>query len=157
MVYDKKSIELLVKKFTHQTLAKLDWTHEAHLITAIWFLTSYDYFEAVCRLKAGIILLNNSHRNYNTSSAGYHETVTIFWTKVISIYIKLARVSEVEELANNFLYTPLSNHHLPFQFYSKGKLMTADLRAIYTEGDLKIVNESAIRMILNTPRTEIWN
>ncbi len=149
MTYDKKYIEHLIEKFIHQTLSKPEWTHEAHLITAIWYIKNYDYFEAVCRLKAGIILLNSSHHNHNTSSTGYHETITIFWTKVISIYVKLARVSDLEELVKNFLHSPLSNHQLPFEFYSKQRLMTADLRAIYAVGDLNTVDELSIKLILN--------
>ena len=64
----------LIEKFNNVTLPKSEWTHHAHLTVALWYLHTYEFDEAVWRLKSGIILLNNFHGTENTNVSGYHET-----------------------------------------------------------------------------------
>jgi hypothetical protein len=146
--YTKEYIELLVTSFNNRTLSKNEWTHESHLIVAVCFLSTYDFFEAVCRLKSGIILLNNSHLTQNTSNGGYHETLTIFWSKVISTYIKLSGETPIEHLVNNFLNSSLADRQLPFKFYEKEKLLSTDYRTIYNMEDKRTIDELTIKSIL---------
>ena len=71
--------EDLVAKFNSSILSKEKWTHEAHLIVAIWYCKSYDLSKALNLLRYHIKSFNLSVGTPNTDSQGYHETLTRFW------------------------------------------------------------------------------
>ena len=139
----------LIEKFNQTTLPKSEWTHKAHLTVALWYLYTYEFDDAVCRLKSGIILLNKFHGTENTQKSGYHETLTIFWMKVISIYIELNPSYNHEVLTNNFLNSALVNKEFPFDFYLKKEILSPAFRAIYHEPTLEKLNSEVIRKILS--------
>jgi hypothetical protein len=130
-------ISFLIEKFDQRTLPKSEWTHEAHLTVALWYIHTYEFDDAVCRLKLGIILLNNFHGTENTKDSGYHETLTIFWAQVISIYLRLNTSKDIEGLTANFLKSALASRSLPFKFYGKRELLSSNFRAIYKEPTLE--------------------
>ncbi len=146
--YSKHQISQLVENFKTRKLPKADWTHHAHLTVAVWHIKNHDFFEAVCQLKSGIILLNDSHQTENTSKSGYHETITIFWASVIQMYASLFRELPLEQLVNGFLNSNLSDKNLLFKFYDRTTLMTASLRTIYEAPILSELNKSTISEIL---------
>ncbi len=114
--YTKDQIDSLVCKFKYRSLAKAGWTHEAHLTIAI----------------------------ENTSKSGYHETLTIFWSKIIFLFIQSNKNLPIEQLVNKFLNSELADKNLPYGFYQKDDLFSALARSIYTEPTLKKLDESAI-------------
>jgi len=142
--YTKDQIDLLVYKFKERSLPKAEWTHEAHLTVAIWHMSNDDFFEAICQLKSGIILLNASHQTENTSKSGYHETLTIFWSKVIFLFIKANANLPIEHLVNKFLNSEFADKTLPYKFYQKDDLFSAMARSINIEPTLKKLDESTI-------------
>jgi len=87
--YSTEEIGILAHKFAEQKITTSRWTHTAHLIVGIYFLSTYEFYDAVCRIKSGIILLNSSFGNENTGQTGYHETLTIFWAKIIKTYLEM--------------------------------------------------------------------
>lgn len=139
----------LIEKFNTSTLPKSEWTHHAHLTVALWYLYTYEFDDAVCRLKSRIILLNHFHGTENTGRSGYHETLTVFWSKVISIYIELNPSAQLEELTDTFLNSSLADKELPFRFYSKREIMTSAYRAVYHEPTIEKLDEGVIRNILS--------
>lgn len=143
--YTHEQIALLVNNFTNKTLSKAEWTHHAHIIVAIWYIHNFDFLEAICRLKSDIILLNNTHKTENTSTTGYHETITIFWSNVIKLFINIHKEWTTEQLVNCFLCSGLADREFPFEFYEKQNLLSADLRAMYHEPDKRRVDDVAIR------------
>lgn len=83
-----EKIKALVTQFQDRTLPKEAWTHEAHLIVALWYVQNYSKAEATCLLRAGIINYNVSVGTVNTPTGGYHETITLFWIGVIYDFLK---------------------------------------------------------------------
>jgi hypothetical protein len=143
-IYTKEQICHLVDKFKTRNLSKTEWTHESHLTVAIWHVVNYDFYDAVCRLKSGIINLNSSHQTENTSNSGYHETLTIFWMRIISLFVTSNQSLSIEQLVNKFLDSELAKKELPYKFYKKDELLSAEPRSIYIEPTLREVNESTV-------------
>lgn len=133
-MYSRIEIEEIVKSFNTQNLEKKDWTHEKHLIVAVFFLKNFEFYDAVCKLKSGIILLNHQHNTQNTAKSGYHETLTVFWATVIQEFIINNFSLDLEELVNTFLISTFSIKDYPFEFYDKEYLMSDKLRAVFYEG-----------------------
>jgi hypothetical protein len=125
----------IIERFNQTSLPKAEWTHDAHLLVGIWYLKKFSFEDAVCRLREKIILLNVFHGTENHQGSGYHETLTLFWLKVIQIYIDLHTEKGIETLSNDFLGSSLSDRGLPFIFYPKDKVLSPSYRAVYHEPD----------------------
>jgi hypothetical protein len=126
-----EEIEALMHAFRERTLPKSDWTHNAHLTAAIWFLRTFGLDEATCRLKSSIITYNLSVGGINDGKNGYHETLTIFWLDVAHFFVTQNPALSLKDCTNAFLSSPLVDRALPFLFYDKDELLASPARARY--------------------------
>jgi hypothetical protein len=88
--------------------------------------------EAIKRMREGLKRFISHH-----GETGYHETITIFWLKVVSGFLEQTkRERPLHELANELLLTDgdsrLINHH-----YSKGLISSEEARRTWVEPDVK--------------------
>jgi hypothetical protein len=128
-------IHPLVQEFRNRTLPAPQWTHEAHLITGLWFNYYHTQAEAICYLRSGIISYNISTGGENTPERGYHETITIFWCKILRHYIAKNSHLPLLKLCNNFLKSEWSSRDLPLQYYSREVLFSTHARAMWVKPD----------------------
>ena len=66
------------------TLPKKEWTHAAHVAVAACHVFDHAAAEALQKIRAGIIHYNTCVGTANTDHSGYHETLTRFWTGLVS-------------------------------------------------------------------------
>lgn len=125
----------LVENFRNRTLPIHEWTHEAHLVTALWFNKTYEEFEAICYLRSGIITYNVVTGGQNTPEKGYHETLTIFWCKIIREFINKNRELTLVDLCDTLFKSEWTSKELPLQFYSRDLLFSVKARACWVEPD----------------------
>ena len=149
ILYTLKFIRKLHDDFNTQRIEKSSWTHEAHLLVALSYVKSFEEYETLCRLKAGIILLNHTHGTINDEKGGYHETLTHFWAKITRLFSELHPDYEIERLANSFFLSALFEKNLPLVFYKKNLLMSAQYRAIFVAPELLPLNEDSILRLIN--------
>ncbi len=128
-----KDWDVLVSQFRSQSLQKSDWTHEAHLVVALWHLLEYkDFHSTLCHLRTGIILQNHSVGIQNTESRGYHETITVFWTKELEKFLQNETSRDFLILAEKLLTeTAFTEKEYVFQFYDKETLKSVRARATH--------------------------
>jgi hypothetical protein len=126
-----------VEGFRNHSLPKEKWTHEAHITTAIWFIMHRDSFDALCRIKSGIISYNLSTGSENNGTNGYHETITIFWWKLLTLFIEKQGSLAYDQMCNSFLESIYNRKDIVFDFYSKELLMSGMARAMYVAPDIK--------------------
>ena len=91
------SDEELIRCFESTTLSAEQFTHEAHVRLAWWYLTHLPLLEAVAAFSAGL-------RRFAASkgAAGkYHETVTVAWLLVVADRIVSRRDSAWAEFAEH--------------------------------------------------------
>ncbi|MES2795128.1 MAG: hypothetical protein V4683_04135 [Bacteroidota bacterium] len=129
----------IVTRFTNQTLPKIEWTHEAHLITCVWHLENYNELESICLLRARIISYNQSVGGENTTTGGYHETLTQFYVKIIDQFLRNLENPNLtfEEKCEKLLKSTLANREYPLEYYTKELLFSLPCRATWVEPDLK--------------------
>jgi hypothetical protein len=125
----------LVDNFRNQTLPVHAWTHDAHLVTALWFNKTYEEFEAICYLRSGIITYNVVTGGQNTPEKGYHETLTIFWCKIIREFINKNRELALVDLCDTLFKSEWTSKELPLQFYTRELLFSVKARATWVEPD----------------------
>lgn len=132
-----QEIEALVRGFETKELPKTDWTHNAHLTVGLYYIYHHSFHEALCLMKARIITYNESVGGVNSPTSGYHETLTVFWLKVIDDFLKQRRHLPVLEACNEFHASHQANKDYPLQYYSKEKLFSVQARAVWTIPDKK--------------------
>jgi hypothetical protein len=133
--HQKTEIEEFISQFNAQILPLSAWTHEAHLTVACWFLHQYSQAEAACYIRSGIITYNKAVGTANTPQKGYHETITVFWIKIISNYIETYKKDDLLVLCNDFLNSEYATRDYLLNFYSRELLFSAQARGFWTEPD----------------------
>jgi hypothetical protein len=134
---NEHEIIALVQGFKARTLPAALWTHQAHLIAALWFHYHYSEMEAICYLRSGIIAYNVSTGGENTPEKGYHETLTIFWCKILQHFLTSNRNVSLVDLCNRFLVSDWSSKDLPMKFYSRDILFSTRARAVWVKPNLE--------------------
>ena len=137
MKYSKTEIEDLVKGFSDGTLPKSEWTHEAHLVVAIWYNVNYDFQTAFELVKSKIKVYNQVVGTVNSDTSGYHETLTLFWMRITNNFLLTNRSVPIDEVTNRFLGCDLASKDCPLEYYSKTLLFSKKARKHWVNGDLK--------------------
>lgn len=133
----EQEIQDLVEGFRNRTLPATRWTHQAHLITGLWFNFHYPEPAAICYIRSGIISYNISTGGENTPEKGYHETLTIFWSKILRHFVIQNKHLPLLELCNQFLESDWSSKDLPLQYYTRDVLFSTHARAMWVRPDLQ--------------------
>lgn len=118
------------------------WTHETHLRVGILHLHKFGFLEGLCRLRSGIIILNKSQQVQNTGRSGYHETLTVFWCRLIWLVIERDAKRSSAEVQDLFLQSGLADKQVPLYFYSETRLNSVEARVLFLEPDLQELNKA---------------
>lgn len=147
-VYEKE-INNLTAAFISKKLPKENWTHVAHLTVAMWHLSHYPFEEALGYMRTRIIAYNIAVGTENSTSSGYHETLTIFWIKVLDYFRKANSHKNLLDTCNDLLISQLAYRSLPFYFYEKQTILSPAARAVFTAADKNIFNKENLANLLN--------
>ena len=130
----------LVRRFDDCTLPRAEWTHAAHLTVALWYLLELDWPEATARVRRGIRRYNAAHGVRTTPTGGYHETLTLFWLRVVRSFLEGGRneARSLLSLANELAAS--ADKNLPLRHYTRARLFSPEARAGWVEPDLKPVD-----------------
>ncbi len=123
----------IISLFETHSLPKSEWTHEAHLICALWYIAKTStVWDAICVIKDRIISHNKSVGTANTGQKGYHETITVFWALQLSEFYQentdLSFDTLVQKLLQDERFTDKSYIK---KFYDDEVLKSSQARATY--------------------------
>jgi hypothetical protein len=85
---DEDEIDAFVAAFEEGTLPKVRWTHAAHLLTGACYVHCYGEADATDRMRRNVSAYNVAVGGQNTDTGGYHETITVFWIKVLAGFLR---------------------------------------------------------------------
>jgi hypothetical protein len=140
-------------RFASCRLSKREWTHEAHLAIGLWHVHRYGADEAVPRLRDGIRRLNDSHGTVNSSTGGYHETITRAYVVLLAQFDAACPPDmPMEGRVVRLLASPLSSRDALFRFYSREHLLRAVARAEWVEPDLGALSVAVLDAAGRIPR-----
>ncbi len=141
--YSKEEIERLISRFETQSLPKTEWTHEAHLVVAIWYSKYYTIEEEAMDLVREFITEHNtSVGTVNDDNDGYHETITKFWLHLAKTYVSDKMNWSIESLCNGFINSDQSKPDYLLNFYSNDVLFSVEARRHWVAPNL--VNQTSI-------------
>ncbi len=129
-------IKKVVEAFERRTLPRAQWTHATHLTIAFWYLVCYPLPEAAEKIRQGIQHYNEAQGIKQTKDGGYHETITLFWIRLVRHYLTTATLEgHLVILLNEMLRR--YGRQLPFEYYSRDRLLSWEARQNWMEPDLK--------------------
>lgn len=120
-----------------RTLARSEWTHEAHLAATLWLMTERPDIEAERELPDIIRAYNAAVGGVNDDHQGYHETIT--QTYIAAIRDHLAERPGNDGLlasVNALLTSPRGHRDWPLRLYSRERLFSVTARRRHIEPDL---------------------
>ena len=133
---ENEEINLLIKAFEERTLTKAEWTHAAHLTVGLYYCFHHPFGVAKRLMSEGVFRLNIAHDTPNTETSGYHETLTVFWMKVVAAFLETyGREKGLTVLANELVLF-YKDSKLPLKFYSRELLFSTAAREKYVLPDL---------------------
>jgi hypothetical protein len=135
-VLSAEEIERFVHEFEACTLPKPRWTHHAHLLVGLWYLSKHTPAEALNIVRRRIRAYNISVGTENTDSGGYHETLTRLYLDGIAAHLARHRTESIPETLALLLQTPLAQSDWPVRFYSRDRLFSVRARHGWVEPDL---------------------
>jgi hypothetical protein len=121
-----ESIDRLVRGFESGTLPRAEWTHAAHLTTALFYVRAYGQDEAARRLQTGI-------RRYNAAVGGdpsaYHDTITLAWVAVVARFLEDDDRGQPLTVLADRLVAQCGEKDYLLRFYSRERLFSPEARA----------------------------
>ena len=131
----------LAGRFQECAVPAKEWTHAAHLVVGLWHVRRYGAMDALVRLRTGIRRLNESHGGVNSTSNGYHETITAAYVQLLTQYLdRRGTDMPLEMQALDLLAGPLAVRDVLFTFYSRDRLMSTTARLEWLEPDRVPIN-----------------
>jgi hypothetical protein len=130
-------VAAFVRAFEAGTLPKAQWTHEAHLLVALWYLGQHDAATTLRTLQARIRAYNDAVGTPNSDSSGYHETLTQLYVQALAVHRGAAAHDEpFARSLQRLLDSPLARRDWPLRHYSRERLFSVAARRNWVEPDL---------------------
>jgi hypothetical protein len=117
------TIDAFLHAFETCTLPKSEWTHSAHIFTGACLVHTLGESAAIDQMRLSIRRYNESIGGQNTPTSGYHESVTVFWIKLLAAF---HRESQPTSRAN---FAALAVEHFAAQRDLFGRFYDFDLAA----------------------------
>jgi GNAT superfamily N-acetyltransferase len=121
-------LETLFSQFLDRTLPKAQWTHEAHLQVGLLLARRTPSPDLLATLRQEINAYNASVGDLNTDEAGYHETITAFYAKVLEAFARATADLPVSEASRLLLTSPLAGRRIVRRAYADATLQTREAR-----------------------------
>jgi hypothetical protein len=120
------------------TLARREWTHEAHLAATTYLLLRRPDVDLDRELPGIIRRFNESVGGVNSDTGGYHETITRIFLHGMRLFLFEANITErLYELVNELLLSPMGRRDWPLRFYSPGRLLSVEARRGFIPPDIR--------------------
>lgn len=107
MPANEAGLDAFLAAFEQGTYPGEKWNHAAHLAMAAGYLTRMSAAEAIPFLRERIAAYNVSQGGQNTDTSGYHESLTVFWVKLVAAHLAgldpaMSRVDKVRSTVETF-------------------------------------------------------
>jgi hypothetical protein len=127
--------EEFLKQFESCAWPLEGWHHREHVKVAYLYLLKHSLDEAIARIRAGIRAYSSFHNVPEGPAAGYHETMTQAWVRLV--HLTLCEYGPAESADTFFEQHPqLSQKKNLRLFYSRDRFMSPEAKREFLEPDL---------------------
>jgi len=124
-------IRALVESFEACSFHPSEFRHYQHLTVALWYVRNLPFAEATNKVTSGIRRLAETY-----GKTGYHETITLFWLRIVSCFVERHGKESLPVLANA-LIEHCADKDLISRHYSPDLLASPKAKAKWVEPDLQ--------------------
>ena len=129
---DDEEIRSLVGAFEACEIHPAEFKHYQHLAVALWYVAELPYEQATEKMRNRIQKLAAAY-----GKMGYHETITIFWLRMVRDFLSHAPKDEPRSAVANRLIEKYANKDLISDYYSAELLNSNKAKHEWIEPDLK--------------------
>jgi 4-hydroxy-tetrahydrodipicolinate synthase len=142
---DDGALERLQARFAERAIPAAEWTHTAHLQVGAWHVFHLGADEALARMRAGILRLNQAHGLVETPARGYHETITRAYVELLAAFLGgFPPQTPLGARVAAALAAPLGRRDALLSFYDRERLMSPAARAAWVEPDRKPLDPDGV-------------
>jgi len=128
----REQIEELVQALEACTLPPDQFTHQAHMTVALWYLAQLPFDQATDKMRTAIQHFAAFHHQAQL----YNETITLFWMKLLHHFLCAAQPgTNLADVTQQALST-LGSMRFVFSHYSKALLFSEAARRAWVDPDL---------------------
>ena len=120
----------MIDQFERCLLPKEAFHHRDHLTVAVVYLYAADLEPAMARMRDSLKRFAQHHK----VSGLYHETLTRFWLEQVERRLDRARCLSESVQA---IHAELNDKNLPFEYYSRERINSAEAKQKWLTPDLK--------------------
>lgn len=133
----EEEIMAVVRAFEDASISRDAWKHAEHLTVALYYLSHHDMETATAKMRAGIFkLLTEGFGLDLAKEMPYHETLTIFWMRVVDDF-RITKNGASMVNKTNELITSYDKDY-PLRFYTRELLFSDAARAAFVDGDIQV-------------------
>jgi hypothetical protein len=133
----EESLDRFLDAFFHHTLPKPQWTHAAHVTLAACLLHRDDVPSVLPIVRNAIRSYNVSVGTENTDTSGYHETLTVFWLRVVAQSLRQVPSASRLQAVRGVVATYGAERALHRLYYSIDIVTCTAARLAWVEPDVK--------------------
>jgi hypothetical protein len=137
--------ESIIAEFRSGTMPRERFNHQAHLCVGLYHLSHPwldDEAAAAQRVRDAILAFNDRVGAVQTESSGYHETITLFYVRIIRHFLSARLPSEEFNTLADALLEQWGDPKLPLRYWTKERLMSWESRLAWVEPDLQSLPSS---------------
>jgi hypothetical protein len=133
----EETLDEFLHAFFHHTLPKAQWTHAAHVTVAACLLHKGRVPSVLPVVRNAISSYNLSVGTQNTDTSGYHETLTIFWLRVVAQSLRQSPSASRLQAVRSIVAAYGAERSLHRLYYSRDIVTCTAARRAWVEPDLK--------------------
>jgi hypothetical protein len=136
----EQNLTAFLAMFEDHRLPKSSWTHAAHVSVAACYLFGSDPGAVLPRMRAAIRGYNESAGTANTPTSGYHETITVFWLRMVDEFLRQSHPASRLEAARLAVTAFAEQRALHSGYYSFNVATDTRARREWVEPDLQPIS-----------------
>lgn len=117
------------------SLAKEEWTHEAHLAACLYLLAERPDIDVDAEIAGLISRFNESVGGVNDDKGGYHDTITRAYVAGVRLFLSQTTETGLARRVNALLASPMGRRDWPLGFYSRELLFSVPARRGFVPPD----------------------
>jgi hypothetical protein len=117
------------------TLAREEWTHEAHLAACLYLLARRPDIDVDASIAGLISRFNESVGGVNDDYSGYHDTITRTYVAGVRRFLRERGSGDLTTDVNALLASEPGSRDWPLRFYSRELLFSVEARRGFVEPD----------------------
>jgi hypothetical protein len=134
------SPESIIAEFRSGSMTRERFNHRAHLCVGLYHLSHPwldDEAAGAQRVRDAILAFNDKVGAVQTETSGYHETITLFYVRIIRHFLFTRQPTEEFNALAEALLEQWGDPKLPLQYWSKERLMSWEARLAWIDPDLR--------------------